>query len=181
MEKIKNFENYMVSKDGNVFSIKSNKYLKSRLCNAGYLMLVLRTNGMSKNMSIHRLVASTYLSNDENKKCVNHKNGIKTDNRVENLEWVTYKENIEHSIRVLGNPKPPTRLGQFGYEHNRSVETHKYCCNSLLFICSYGSISEASRDAKCHVSTLHLAVKNKSKTRRGFYYSYNKMPHFEIK
>jgi len=64
----------------------------------GYMMFRLHKNNSAESVRANRLVALTFIPNPENKPCVNHINGIKTDNRVVNLEWCTHKENTKHAI-----------------------------------------------------------------------------------
>lgn len=99
--KIKPQGNYLISDKGEVYSNISKRYLKPGLAN-GYHHVVLCNDGVQKKYLVHRLVASLFIPNPENKPCVNHKNGVRNDNRVENLEWVTYSENEIHSRTVLG-------------------------------------------------------------------------------
>ena len=98
MKLIKGFNDYSITKDGQVFSHKTNRFKKQFVFPTGYVGISLYINKISKNYYIHRLVAETYLTNIESKYQVNHINGIKSDNRVENLEWVTSKENMKHSL-----------------------------------------------------------------------------------
>lgn len=102
---------YMVSDQGRVMSVpKPTHYghiMKQRKTWAGYMVVCLCKNNVKKNGVIHRLVATAFLDNPENKEEVNHKNGVRDDNRVENLEWATRSENEQHAYHVLG--KKPNR------------------------------------------------------------------------
>jgi len=105
-KKIKDWEgSYEISNYGN---IKCLNYLhhkekthitKGILCNNGYLKYELKANGRKKVFLIHRLVAIHFIPNPKNKPCVNHKDGNKQNNCVENLEWCTYKENSNHALK----------------------------------------------------------------------------------
>lgn len=92
---------YSVSNYGRVKTHRYgwNRVMKQNHDNCGYLYVEL----LGKKKKVHRLVAMAFIPNLENKEEVNHKNGVKDDNRVENLEWATRSENQLHSLRVLGN------------------------------------------------------------------------------
>lgn len=91
---IKDYPNYQISNFGNIRNNKKNKLMTLTLANNGYYVV----NLCHKVFLVHRLVALSFLENKENKRCVNHINCIKSDNRIENIEWVTDKENMEHAV-----------------------------------------------------------------------------------
>ena len=81
-----------VTKDGRVFNSEGIEKKQSNH-SAGYKIVTIE----NKTKYVHRLVAEKYIPNPDNKPCINHINGIKSDNRIENLEWVTYLENNQHA------------------------------------------------------------------------------------
>lgn len=84
--------------NGDVIYRKTSKFL-SPFDSNGYLRVILCKNGKSKKFFVHRLVAEAFICRVNGKDFVNHKDGVKCHNEVENLEWVTPKENIEHAHR----------------------------------------------------------------------------------
>ena len=98
-EKIKDYEGYFATKDGLIFSSKTNKFLKVSYDKQGYQRVGLYIrNYKVKTIKVHRLIAETFIANPENKIDVNHKDGIKSNNNVYNLEWCTRSENMKHAF-----------------------------------------------------------------------------------
>ena len=96
-KKIKEYDNYLISDQGRVFNFKYNRFLKPGKDRYGYFQVILCKNGVRKFYIIHRLVALAFIPNPENKRTVNHIDGIKMNNLVSNLEWNTQSENVQHS------------------------------------------------------------------------------------
>ena len=97
---IEGFPNYQISNLGNVWSKKTNRILKPYKTNRGYLTVGFWLDGKKKRLSIHRLVAQAFLTNPQNFPEVNHINGYKTDNNLDNLEWATGRNNILHAYQA---------------------------------------------------------------------------------
>ena len=95
---VKGFEGlYQVSNYGRVYSKITNKIMKPKIEKDGYYRLGLRKNGVRKFFRIHRLVALAFIPQEEYKPVVNHKDGNKLNNNVENLEWCTVSYNVKHA------------------------------------------------------------------------------------
>lgn len=84
----------------NLKRVKEEHVIKPFIKRNGYLHIAVLANGKASQYPLHTLLARTFLPNPHNKKCVNHKDGNKLNNRIDNLEWATYAENNNHSIQT---------------------------------------------------------------------------------
>ncbi|ATE83960.1 HNH endonuclease [Lactococcus phage LP0209] len=98
--KIGGFENYEVSNLGKVRNIKSGRTLKPSLIQSGYLRHSLYKHNKRKNLLLHRIIATAFIDNPEEKPCVNHIDENKLNNDLRNLEWCTARENAIHGTRI---------------------------------------------------------------------------------
>jgi len=105
-QEIKDFEDYLISDNGEVYSKKSNNLLKPRHTKDGYVYYRLsKPGGIQKDFKAHRLVALAYVENPNNLETVNHIDGDKTNNHYSNLEWMNRSDQLQHAYD-LGLKKP---------------------------------------------------------------------------
>lgn len=133
---------YLISSEGKVFSVRSNKVLRNQQIKNGYWRIELNVDGEKERHFIHRLVAEAFLPNPDNLPCVNHKDENPSNNCVDNLEWCTHSYNTNYGNRLAkfqehiqacrgsANPQSKT-IYQYDLEGN--------------YIAKYGSAGEAER------------------------------------
>lgn len=150
--------NYSVSENGIVRNDNTNKILSQRI-QQGYCHVGLTINGKAKSCRVHRLVAQAFIPNPENKPYVNHIDGIRSNNNVENLEWCTPKENTQHAVKTgLMLPTRERAVIQFSLEGERLAE--------------YVSLAEAARQTGSSVEKIVLCCQMQRKTHNNFQWRY---------
>jgi hypothetical protein len=127
----------------------------------GYISTAISLNGKVKSFRVHRLVAETFIPNPQNKKTVNHINAIKSDNRVENLEWATYKENNDHSI-ANNLRTPPKRIGR-----NYGTKISQFTLDGI-WVKDWKSAESIRRELAFSGSSILKCVHGVYKTSNGF-------------
>lgn len=130
---------YLVSEQGKIWSVYSNRFLTEFENDAGYLTVSLTKEGSTKSHLIHRIVAEAYLVNPLKKRTVNHKDGNPLNNEVSNLEWNTHSENLKHAY---DNSLAKQRMG---IENNRSSRLRYLCKDTQEIVGEVWGQAEAER------------------------------------
>lgn len=160
---------YQVSNLGNVKNLK-NKILRP-MNDGNYLNIDLYKNGKRKRYKIHRLVAETFIPNPENKSQVNHIDGNKLNNCIENLEWCTPKENTRHAFKTGLAKVNKSMQGRFGANNPNSRQVNQYTLDNV-FVKRWKSTKDVERELKIHHSHISKCCKNKLKTAGGYVWKY---------
>lgn len=178
---VKGFEgHYQISNIGNIKSLKRitrighgakrltpEKIMKLHVNKVGYVQANLCKGKICRKTSAHRLVAEEFTPNPENKPCVNHKDGNKSNNSVENLEWCTVAENNKHAFDVLNKKLVPYWKGKTGSQNASSKAVLQYNLDGTL-IAKHGGLSEAERTTGINHRLISCACRGIQKTSGGY-------------
>ena len=175
---VKGYENsYQISDKGNVRALNFKRTGQTKLLKAnihcGYYCVNLYKNGKYKTFRVHRLMALSFIENPYNKPFINHKDGNKLNNNLDNLEWCTPKENSVHAINtgLATSPKP-----RYGKANHKTKSVNQYSLDGKL-IKQWECIREAEKALNAH----HISdvCKGNRKTCKGYKWEYEECKRWE--
>lgn len=175
---------YQISDFGRVKSLrklvgsgyyKNESILKQRIVHE-YCICKLSKNDVDKHLKVHRLVGIHFLENPDNKPQINHKKGVKTDNRKVKIEWSTHSENTIHSFLELNRPSPKWGSGRSGSLNGRSKKTIQFDMNGSK-IKEWESCNMAAAKMGVHEAGIRACCVGRTKTAYGYKWSYKTNVH----
>jgi hypothetical protein len=149
----------VITRDGHKPFLMRGKELEFTFDKDGYHKTALRKHGKRHYFRVHRIIADTFIPNPNNLPIVNHKNGIKHDNQVDNLEWCTYSENVIHGFEVLG---------RVGYNGGQNVPVLMIDPISGKVLNRFESMLEAGIHVGVTNITISACVKGRLNTAGGY-------------
>lgn len=164
---VQGFESiYQVSTMGRVRSLKKGiiKILTPCINNMGYLILTFYANGKQKTFHVHKLVANTFIPRIEGKTYIDHINGIKTDNRVDNLRWCTAKENANFELSIENRKKAMRKVC------GKSVNQYDLDGN---FIATYATLKDAENITGIYYQNIRACCIGKYKRAGKYTWKFN--------
>jgi hypothetical protein len=161
--------NYRISSDGRLYNVNTHKELKGHLDKNGYKCFTTRCDGKNVTYKAHRLVAIEFIPNPDSLPQVNHKDGNKLNNTVENLEWVTHQQNMEHwRLRQDFATQVNTPIAKRESKLNKGKQpVLQYTLNGE-FIEEFSSYMDAERKTGIRSGNISLAARGKRHTAGGY-------------
>lgn len=169
-EPINGFEQYQIDTNGIVYKKNGNPMIPSTNHN-GYQIVNFYINGKRTGHSVHTLVANQFLIKNNMNDQVNHIDGDKTNNCVDNLEWVSPQKNIQHSVNVLGNmvgEKNHNSVGIIGVNQDGETIYSSNCIMDIAKIIACGS----NINPKYVQNSIYRVLKGERKTYKNLFWYY---------
>lgn len=166
---VKGFENYLIGNNGEIYNkmTQRSKRPTSNHTGKGYLYVDLYNKGVRRRVYVHRLVADAFIPNKENKPYINHIDGNPHNNSVENLEWCTPLENVEHASKIISTMKQYLLANIKRKKAVRQIER-----KSGRFVNVFPSINEASRVTGIPSSNIVDVLKGRQRYTRDYIWCY---------
>ena len=170
-EPVKGYEEYQVDTNGVVYS-KKGKPLKWSINTHGYGMIKFCINGQVKGFGVHTIVARQFIPGEtEERNQVNHIDGNKLNNNVDNLEWVTQSENIRHAIDILG-----VKLGEYQKENSKKIIGSNIKTGDVISVGNVRQTAEYLYDGSIDIDSirfsLYRAIEGQTKQYCGYVWKY---------
>lgn len=167
---------YLISDDGRVFSARTAKVLKTSRTPQGYESIEININGEARKYFVHRLVAEAFIPNPDNLPIVNHKDENPKNNRVDNLEWCTYKYNSNYG--TCTERRLQHRVYETGEDHPGAKRVYQFDLDGNL-LGEYGSVADAAKQTGLSRKSISKACAGGLKKYSECVWSYNGTFHYD--